>query len=180
MKRVNHLALAITGGVAAVLLAACGSPTNTGSGQPAALQTATLSTIQSATLGNIVVDGRGHTVYRYDKDSASPPTSNCTAACASLWPPVPAPSGAMQLRGVDPSVVGTITRADGTKQLTLGGWPLYEFAGDVSQGIVKGEAYQHIWWAVTPAGLKATAQPGAAASSAPSSTSGGSGNIPGY
>jgi predicted lipoprotein with Yx(FWY)xxD motif len=180
MKRVNHLVLGITGGVAAVLVAACGSSTGTGSGQqqPADLQAATLSTIQSATLGDIVVDSKGHAVYRYDKDTASPSKSNCAGSCAAIWPPVLAPSGAMQLRGVDQSAIGTITRADGTKQLTLDGWPLYDFTGDAGQGETKGQAFQNIWWVITPTGEKAAAQAGSSPSSA--AGSGGSGSIPGY
>jgi predicted lipoprotein with Yx(FWY)xxD motif len=179
MKRGNHLAMVITGGMAAVVLAACGSSTKTDV-QPADLQTAALSTIQSATLGDVVVDSRGHAVYRYDKDTANPPKSNCTGSCASVWPPVLAPSGSLQIRGVDPSAVSTITRADGSKQLTLDGWPLYEFTGDASQGQIKGQAFQNIWWAVTPTGGKAAVQPGAAPSSTAATGSGGSGNIPGY
>jgi predicted lipoprotein with Yx(FWY)xxD motif len=175
----NRLAMAITGGAAAVLLAACGS-SSAGDVQPATLQTATLSTIQSATLGDIVVDSRGHAVYRYDKDTAKPSKSDCSGACATLWPPVIAPGGSMQIRGVDPSAVSTITRADGSKQLTLDGWPLYEYAGDASQGQTKGQAFQNIWWVITPTGEKATTQPGAAPSSTAGSGSGGSGSIPGY
>lgn len=179
MKRGNQLAMAITGGMAAVVLAACGSGRNTDV-QPATLQAAALSTIQSATLGDIVVDSRGRTVYRYDKDTSSPSKSNCTGSCASVWPPVLAPSGSLQIRGVDPSTVGTITRADGSKQLTLDGWPLYEFASDSTEGDIKGQAFQNIWWAVTPTGLKAAVQPGAAPTSTAASGSGGSGNLPGY
>src|SRR5260370_28050533 len=56
---------------------------STGSGLEGALRTTT-----NSTLGAIVVDGSGRTLYRFDKDSASPPASNCTGACAQLWPPV--------------------------------------------------------------------------------------------
>jgi predicted lipoprotein with Yx(FWY)xxD motif len=48
----------------------------------------------TAQLGTVVVDGQGFTLYRFDKDSAKPPTSNCSGDCASKWPPVsprPAP-----------------------------------------------------------------------------------------
>ncbi|HEX5407738.1 MAG TPA: hypothetical protein VFX16_36175 [Pseudonocardiaceae bacterium] len=180
MKRVNHLVMAITG-VAVVLLAACGSKTGP---QPVTLRAVSLSTVQLPTLGTIVVDSRGRTVYRYDKDTSTPPASNCTGSCAKLWPPVPAPNGALRLAGGLEAAVGTVTRADGTKQLTLDGWPLYEYAGDNSQGVTTGQGFGKIWWAVTPAGSRATSQatppatPPAAATSG--SSSGGSGSLPGY
>jgi len=122
-----------------------------------------------------VVNGQGMTVYRFDKDSNNPPTSNCTGSCATYWPPVTAGSGAPQAQGVAASVLGTITRPDGTKQLTLAGWPLYTYAGDHSASDANGQglsAYGAKWWAVTQTGDRA----GSSSGGSPSSTyTGGSG-----
>ena len=60
--------------------------------------------------------------------------------CAAMWPPVPAGTGTPQLDGVDASAVGTVSRTDGSKQLTLRGMPLYQFANDTKAGDVKGQA----------------------------------------
>jgi predicted lipoprotein with Yx(FWY)xxD motif len=125
-------------------------------------------------LGQIVTTGSGRTVYRYDADSNNPPKSNCNGGCASAWPPVLATgSGTPQVAGVSSSLVGEVTRSDGSKQLTLDGWPLYTFAGDSGAGSTAGQGSGGTWWAVTPAGAKAAAGGGAPSSS--SATTAGSG-----
>ncbi|HEV3357308.1 MAG TPA: hypothetical protein VG247_10990 [Pseudonocardiaceae bacterium] len=173
MKRIRVAGIAGLVGVAA-LLAACSSSgaatANTGApatSKPAA-STADLSTAQSS-LGTIVVDSKGRTVYLFTVDSNKPPKSNCDTGCDSVWPPVPAPaSGTPTLSGVDSSKVGVVTRSDGSKQLTLNGWPLYEYEGDSAAGEVKGENVQGSWFAVSPQGTKVT-------STASTQSSGGSG-----
>ncbi|MER8184812.1 hypothetical protein [Kitasatospora sp. NPDC094015] len=133
------------------------SPATGGDGK-AALQTAS-----SATLGTIVTDGNGYTLYRFDKDTAKPPMSNCNGGCATTWPPAPATDNP-QLKGVDSKLVGTVTRADGSKQLTLNGWPLYRYAPDTKPGDTKGQGVGGTWFAAAPTGAKA----GASAAPSPS------------
>ena len=160
------------------MLAACSSggaaTANTGAqatSKPAA-GSADLATARSS-LGTIVVDSKGRTVYLFTVDSNKPPKSNCDTGCDSVWPPVPAPaSGAPTLSGVDSSKVGVVTRSDGSKQLTLNGWPLYEYEGDSAAGEVKGENVQGSWFAVSPQGTKVTS----AASTQSTSGSGGYGS----
>jgi predicted lipoprotein with Yx(FWY)xxD motif len=113
-----------------------------------------LRTTDNSSLGTIVVDGSGRTLYRFDKDSASPPTSNCTGTCAQLWPPVLVGTQ-ITLSGIDRSLLGTITRSDGTVQLTLNGWPLYRYAGDSAPGQINGEGIGGTWFAVRPTGAEA-------------------------
>jgi predicted lipoprotein with Yx(FWY)xxD motif len=120
-------------------------------------------------LGQIVVSSNGMTLYRFDKDTAKPPTSNCSGACATLWPPATA-ADTVSLNGVDKSLVGEITRADGTKQLTLNGWPLYTYAGDSKPGDINGQGVGGTWYAVTPTGGKAK---GSAADNSGSTSSSG-------
>ncbi|MEV6209880.1 hypothetical protein [Kitasatospora sp. NPDC051914] len=115
-----------------------------------------LQTATSSTLGTIVTDGSGYTLYRFDKDTAKPPVSNCNGECAKLWPPVMA-SDNPQLKGIDAKLVSTVTRADGSKQVTLNGWPLYRYTPDTKPGDTKGQGVGGIWWAVTPTGAKAAA-----------------------
>jgi predicted lipoprotein with Yx(FWY)xxD motif len=93
-----------------------------------------LATADVGNLGNVVVDGDGRTLYMFDQDTADPPTSNCDGECATKWPPVIAGSGTPELDGIDASLVGTVTRSDGSEQVTLGGWPLYLFASDTKAG----------------------------------------------
>lgn len=140
---------------------------STGSGLDKALRTTT-----NSTLGAIVVDGSGRTLYRFEKDSASPPASNCTGACAQLWPPVLVGTQ-ISLSGVDRSLLGTIKRSDGSVQLTLHGWPLYRYAGDSAPGQINGEGLDGTWFAVRPTGAKALTA-SAAASTATSPSTGAS------
>ena len=125
-----------------------------------------------AGLGSVIVDAAGNTLYRYDKDVAQPSMSNCDGACATTWPPVLATATPM-LDGVDQGMVGTVVRKDGSKQLTLNGWPLYEFSNDKAPGQANGQGVNGAWFAVTPAGGKAQLQGGGAPEQAPAD--GGSG-----
>ena len=121
-------------------------------------QVGTILTANStAQLGTVVVDGQGFTLYRFDKDSAKPPTSNCSGDCAKKWPPVLATPGApLTVEGVEQEAVGTINRADGTIQLTLNGWPVYRYSGDPQPGATTGQGIgDGQWAAVTPQGEKA-------------------------
>ena len=142
-------------------------PTSSGSGLDAVLRATT-----NSTLGPIVVDGAGRTLYRFDKDSASPPASNCEGACAKLWPPVLVGTQ-ISLTGVNRSLLGTIKRADGTVQLTLHGWPLYRYAGDSAPGDVNGEGVGGVWFAVRPTGAKALPASSTSSSNSGNSTSSG-------
>ncbi|HEY2204501.1 MAG TPA: hypothetical protein VGH99_08505 [Pseudonocardia sp.] len=107
----------------------------------------------STPLGQVVT-GDGATLYRFDKDTAKPAKSNCAGACAKTWPPVLARSGQPELGGIDPALVGIVVRPDGSEQLTLGGWPLYRYAGDTI-GQTKGEGVGGTWHAVGPTGKPA-------------------------
>src|ERR1700754_2722697 len=108
-------------------------------------------------LGTVVVDGQGFTLYRFDKDTAKPPTSNCAGECAQKWPPVLATPGTpLTVEGVAQDAVGTINRPDGSIQLTLGGWPVYRYSGDPQPGATTGQGVGGTWSAVTPEGGKAT------------------------
>ncbi|QHC20896.1 SCO0930 family lipoprotein [Streptomyces sp. GS7] len=132
------------------------------SGKPAAAgkPAGALALHQSDTLGPVVTDAQGMTLYRFDKDTAKPPTSNCSGDCATTWPPVPA-DGATAPAGIAPDALGSVTRADGTKQLTIGGWPAYRFAKDTKPGDTKGHGVGGTWHALASDGTKAgTQQPG--------------------
>jgi predicted lipoprotein with Yx(FWY)xxD motif len=161
MKQVRPLVLVITLAVAVIVLAACGSAVGSPGAQGSAPSNTTRSSVSltawaSVLLGTIVVDDRGRTLYRFDRDTTNPSASNCTGDCARMWPPVLAGTGTVQLQGVNRPAVGTVIRPDGTEQLTLGGAPLYEYAGDTSQGDIRGQAFGGTWWAIAPTGARIT------------------------
>ncbi len=143
-------------------LTACSAPSpynNASSGDPSQLaepDRTVLVANSTARLGTVVIDGLGWTLYRFDSDSAKPSKSTCTDKCATDWPPVMMQAGTPEYEGVDPKLVGTVTREDGTKQVTIGGWPVYRHAADPQPGSVDGQGADGGWWAVTPTGGRAT------------------------
>ncbi|MET9274571.1 hypothetical protein [Kribbella sp. NPDC003557] len=162
MKRLGSVIAALVLGLAG--LTACGgddsgygsAPAGTASKAPAA---AKLATADVGDYGKIVVDGNGRTVYVFDKDTSG--TSNCSGDCLAKWPVVAAGAGTPQLDGIDASLVSTITRSDGSKQLAIKGLPLYLFASDSQPGEAKGQAVGGVWWVVGADGQKITTKPGA-------------------
>ncbi|MGW4486434.1 hypothetical protein ACWEOE_21615 [Amycolatopsis sp. NPDC004368] len=115
-------------------------------------------------LNPIVHDGAGRTLYRFDKDTPKPPTSNCNGDCKVKWPPVLVkPGSRIFVNGVAAAKIGIITRSDGGRQVTLNGWPLYTFSGDKKPGDINGEGVQGTWFAISPTGGKVLPKGGASA-----------------
>lgn len=107
--------------------------------------------VADSSLGEIVVDGEGLTVYMFDNDTQGAEASACEGQCLTNWPPVTTESDEPAVEGVA-GEVGTITAADGSKQVTLNGWPLYRFAGDAAPGDVNGQGVNDVWWVLSAAG----------------------------
>jgi len=176
----QRILLATAAGLAStLLLAACGSSTDNASGTspgntaPATSDPATAAPADSGDsgsgdmatttmlmakdmgggMGSMVTDDKGMTLYRSDADQSNPSMSMCTGECAKTWMPVMAEDD-VQAMGVEKSLVGSVDRSDGMKQLTLGGWPLYRYMGDTAAGQMNGQAKDDQWFAVTPAGKK--------------------------
>jgi len=99
----------------------------------------------------VAVDGHGMTVYYYSKDVKGSGKSTCTGGCLALWPAVTATSSSPKVDGVT-GTVGTITRDDGTLQVTIDGMPVYTYAQDSQAGDVNGEGIDNLWYAVSPDG----------------------------
>ncbi|MXG26787.1 SCO0930 family lipoprotein [Streptomyces sp. YIM 132580] len=115
-----------------------------------------LAVRNSKKLGKVLTDSEGFTLYRFDKDTAKPPKSNCDGECEKAWPVVPA-DDATAAAGTDASLLGEVVRTDGSKQLTVGGWPMYRFAKDTSPGQTGGQGVGGTWFASAPDGKKAAA-----------------------
>ena len=94
-------------------------------------QTLATTTVGSRTvLGAMMLDGAFHVfpVYSLSSDSAS--SSTCTGACAATWPPLLTGGTPGLLNGLKASSLGTVTRSDGTVQVTYRGKPLYLYSGE--------------------------------------------------
>jgi predicted lipoprotein with Yx(FWY)xxD motif len=115
-----------------------------------------LAAMKVGSFGEIVTDREGMTLYRFDKDTANPSKSNCDGECAAKWPPVIATSDKFELQGIDQSKVGTVVRTDGTRQVTIAGWPVYRFAGDSKSCDTNGQGVGGVWFVIKPDGKKAS------------------------
>jgi predicted lipoprotein with Yx(FWY)xxD motif len=106
-------------------------------------------------LGGILVDSRGRTLYLFEEDRNG--KSACAGQCATFWPPLIA-SGKPRVAGAAKApLVGTTKRADGRLQVTYNHHPLYTFAKDTKKGQTNGEgvnAFGAPWDVVSPAGAK--------------------------
>ena len=137
-------------------LAACGTVPGYGTGSPAPTQSAgaTLS-VRSSSLGQIMVDGNGKTLYLFEADKAT--QSTCSGACAQAWPPFTTAGSPRVSAGASQSLVGTTRRSDGTTQVTYAGHPLYFFINDTKPGDTTGEgstAFGAGWDVLAPNGDK--------------------------
>ncbi len=109
----------------------------------------------NSSLGRIIVDARGRTLYLFEKDSRR--RSACSGACATYWPPLLTKTKPIAGRGTKQSLLGVIRRSDGTRQVTYAGHPLYRFVQDTKPGQTNGEGSQAFgagWDALSPAGKK--------------------------
>jgi predicted lipoprotein with Yx(FWY)xxD motif len=102
--------------------------------------------LKKSSLGDIIVDAQGRTLYKFDKDTAG--TSNCYDQCAANWPALIATGTPTAGPGLDASKLTTVDRTDGTKQVKYGEYPLYYFANDKVAGDTNGQGVGKIWWVV--------------------------------
>jgi predicted lipoprotein with Yx(FWY)xxD motif len=105
--------------------------------------------LTSTSLGNVMTDETGRTLYFFSNDYDSTGASSCTGGCLTTWPVFyrATPKLGTGLAAAD---FGTITRADGAKQTTYKSWPLYYYKDDVASGDVKGENVGNIWFVAKP------------------------------
>ena len=100
-------------------------------------------------LGTVLVDAEGMTLYGFTPDEGGTPT--CTDACAEIWPPLFTDSSDLP-EGLDPAVFSVVEHPSGEPQLAAGGWPLYYYASDAEPGDVDGQGVGGNWWVVAPDG----------------------------
>ncbi|MFD9268348.1 SCO0930 family lipoprotein [Streptomyces goshikiensis] len=142
------------------------TPANSAAGVGAKSAAGQLAVADNEKIGSFLADSSGRTLYRFDKDTAKPPKSNCEGDCEKTWPVVAA-GDATAAAGMDPALLGEVVRGDGTKQLTIAGWPAYRFGKDAKAGDVNGQGVGGVWFAFAPDGKKASKAEAPAASAAP-------------
>jgi predicted lipoprotein with Yx(FWY)xxD motif len=144
MKNKSTLFIAFAAVVAIVLVAAASA-----SGAPRGAKVG----VRNTSLGRIVVDSKGRTLYLFEKDKNR--RSACNGQCATYWPPLLSRGKPLAGPGIKRSLLGTTRRKNGTEQVTYAGHPLYRYVGDSSPGQTTGEGSQGFgaaWDVVSPAG----------------------------
>ena len=118
----------------------------------------TLNVADDPKLGKILVDGKGMTLYMFKKDE--PNKSNCSGNCLKAWPPLMVQGDVKAGDGVDQSLIGAATLADGSKIVTYNKMPLYYYAADSKPGDTTGQGVNNVWYVVaadgTPVGESST------------------------
>jgi len=186
----RHLpSLSLPAVAASLLLAACGGSSTSSNAtssaaatQPAAQtgsgpSNALVKTASNATLGTVLVDSQGMTLYHLSGELNG--KFICTSsACLGVWHPLIASSGSAPTGAV--SSLGTVKRPEGTMQVTYKGTPLYTFAQDKQTGEANGQGIRDVgtWSAVTTSSSSTSAA--AAGSSSETEQSGGGGSSGGY
>jgi predicted lipoprotein with Yx(FWY)xxD motif len=163
-RPVALLTATLTLPLAALTVGACGGNDDSGNAASGGTKTAPATTValaRAGSLGKILVDSRGRTIYLFDKDART--KSACSGDCAIDWPPVRAAGRPTVGGGLAASKLGTTRRSDGTSQITYNGHPLYRFEGDHSPGDANGQglnAFGAAWYVVSPSGNQITGSSG--------------------
>jgi len=153
MKHTTLLVLCLVT-LSVLLVAGCTQAPVTPTPQPTAVPTAQpADTVKTAdtSLGKIIVDAQGKTLYYFANDIAASGASSCNGQCAALWPPF-STSNVKVSAPLDPADFGSITRTNGTTQTTYYGWPLYYYFEDTAAGEILGQAANDVWWVVSGEG----------------------------
>jgi predicted lipoprotein with Yx(FWY)xxD motif len=175
------LKLSLPAIAASLLIAACGSSsssstTSSAAGtQPTAQTSGSPSSVvlvksASSSLGTILIDGQGMTLYHLSGEQNG--KFICTSsACVGVWHPLIAPSSGTP--GGEVGSLGTVKRPDGTVQVTYKGTPLYTFTGDQQSGETKGQGIKDVgtWSVVTTSSSSTPATSPSSSSTTATSTS---------
>jgi predicted lipoprotein with Yx(FWY)xxD motif len=155
----------VIGGFAAIVaLAACSSGSsnkssskNTTTTKPATSATSAAAPATAAavkdgntSLGKVLVDSQGKTLYLFKNDKGT--TSEVPAGLLALWPPITASSGATVGPGLDQSKLVAVKQSNGQTWLTYNGHVLYTYKPDTSPGDTKGQKLANVWFVVSSTG----------------------------
>jgi predicted lipoprotein with Yx(FWY)xxD motif len=132
--------------------------------------------LKKTTLGAVLVDARGRTLYLFEKDRGG--MSACNSSCAQYWPALTSRAAPRAGTGVKQSLLHRTKQHNGSWQVTYAGHPLYTFVGDKRAGQTSGEGLTNFgagWYVLTANGKKVEET-----TSSGSSNSGSSGSSGGY
>ena len=109
--------------------------------------------VRTTRLGKILFAGNGRVVYGFTRDRRNGP-SQCYGDCAAAWPVYYASGTLRAGLGVKQSLLGTVRRRDGRRQVTYNGWPLYYYAHERAGEVKCQNVVTHggTWLVVRPSG----------------------------
>jgi predicted lipoprotein with Yx(FWY)xxD motif len=125
------------------------------SAQPAQATTKAKLQVRTVKLGRILVDGKGLTLYLFEKDKGG--KSACSGSCAKEWAPLLTSGKAVAGKGISASKIGSTKRKNGSIQVTYAGHPLYHYDDDHKPGQTEGQgsnAFGAEWYVLAPSGKK--------------------------
>ncbi len=113
--------------------------------------------LHSSSLGKLLVNGAGSTLFMFTHDRRNRDSCVSIAGCASFWPPLTTAGAPRAGRGVNASLLGTIAISGGRRQVTYAGHALYTYAAESGSGpaqtdYVGASAFDGRWYAVNAAG----------------------------
>lgn len=116
---------------------------------------ATVVVASNETIGDILTDSEGLTLYLFTTDEQG--TSACYDGCAESWPPLTV-EGTPNSGSNVTAELDTIERRDGSMQVTVADHPLYYYIDDENPGDTNGQGVGEVWFVVGPNGEMKTAQ----------------------
>jgi len=164
-RTINLLSLAALM-VGVLTVAACGTTKQAANRHTPSRRATTIGVADNSSLGRILVDSQGRTLYLFKADRTM--RSTCFGACATAWPPLRAGGNPTAGGGANTSLVATTSRPGGVREATYDGHPLYLYQGDTRPGQVNGQgvtAFGAEWLAVSPTGGAISSQTSGTASS---------------
>ncbi len=134
------------------------APTRAQVAATAAPQESTVKLVNAGSLGPVLTDASGKTLYIFTKDQAGSGKSVCNGGCAQAWPPLLLPSGdPVKPQGLSGDLT-VITRDDGTREVAFNGQPLYYYSKDSAPGDTNGQGVGNVWFAAQPSGAASSGQ----------------------
>ena len=135
-----------------ILIVATAAALGLASATMASEQPAPTLAAKSSRFGTVLFDSRGFVVYAFTKDRHR---SACIGACAKKWPPYVVRGRVHAGAGLRASLLGTVVRADGSRQVTYAGRPLYYYIGDTEPWQIlcqNASEFGGLWLVMRPSG----------------------------
>lgn len=133
----------------------CVLPAATASAAAASTQQRATVELRSTSLGKVLANGRGFTLYMFARDTRNHNACVAIRGCAAVWPPLLTSGNPIAGRGVNASLLGRIKLSNGKRQVTYAGHPLYGYVSDTRPGSTAYVGFRQFggaWYALNATG----------------------------